>query len=128
VRNRTVPGKYTIGSWQNLEAADAQRELERQVIATQHLMVVRCLYPEGSAFSEHVHPQEQITIVEEGTLEIEVDGEKLSVGPGQMVSINRGVPHACRVLGDQAVRALNLFHAPDPDSPSVHAAGGEGMI
>ena len=65
----------------------------------------------GSDFPRHVHQQEQITIVESGHLEFSVEGEQIEVGPGQMISIFAGVPHASRVMGDEPVRALNLFHS-----------------
>ena len=78
MRNRTVPGKYTIGSWQTVAAGNAQETLKEQVIATQHLMVVRCTYPAGSVFDGHTHSQEQITIVEQGELEFEIAGEWLA--------------------------------------------------
>jgi quercetin dioxygenase-like cupin family protein len=112
VRHRTLPGKYTVGSWQEIEAEDAQKTLAKQVIATQHLMVVRCLYRAGSSFAEHTHPQEQITIVEKGVLEYVVEGEVLTVGAGQMLSIVAGIAHSSRVVGAEPVRALNIFHAP----------------
>ena len=66
MRNRTLPGKYMVGSWQSLDATNAQEVLEREIIATQRLMVVRCVYKSGSDFPRHVHQQEQITIVESG--------------------------------------------------------------
>jgi quercetin dioxygenase-like cupin family protein len=112
VRNRTVPGKYTLGSWRSLKASSAQEVLEKEVIATEHLMVVRCLYEAGSDFVEHVHDHEQITIVEEGQLEITLDGEPLRIAAGQMISIVANVPHASRVVGPQPARALNIFHSP----------------
>lgn len=112
MRSQTVPGKYAIGSWKDLEAAEAQIELERQVIATQHIQVVRCYYREGADFPAHAHRREQITIVESGTLEFGLDGQAVRIGPGQMISIFPGVAHSSRVVGRQAVQALNLFHAP----------------
>lgn len=111
MRNRTLPGKYMVGSWRSLDASNAQQVLEREVIATQRLMVVRCLYKSGSDFPKHAHQQEQITIVESGHLEFTVDGERIEVGPGQMISVFAGVHHGSRVLGDEPVRALNLFHS-----------------
>lgn len=123
MRSRTVPGKYMVGSWQNLEATDAQEILEKQVIATQHLTVVRCLYKKGSDFPSHVHPQEQITIVESGKLEFIVDDEALEIGPGQMVSISRNVPHSSRVVGEQTARALNIFHLPHSTSTESPGTG-----
>ena len=116
MRSRTVPGKYAVGSWKDLDAADAQTELERQVMATRHIQVVRCFYREGSDFPAHTHPQEQITIVEDGTLEFGLAGETVRIGAGQMISIFPGVPHSSRVIGQQSVQALNLFHAPDREA------------
>ncbi|MCK4303402.1 MAG: cupin domain-containing protein [Candidatus Eisenbacteria sp.] len=118
MRNRTVPGKYTFGSWRDVTAADAQEALEKQVIATQHLIVVRCLYKENSTFASHTHPQEQITIVESGTLKFIVDGESVEVQAGQMISIVAGVRHSSEVVGGQTARALNLFHTPSALGPA----------
>jgi quercetin dioxygenase-like cupin family protein len=112
VRNRTLPGKYMLGSWQSLEATNAQEVLEKEVIATQRLMVVRCVYKEGADFPKHSHVQEQITIVESGHLEFTINGGTIEVGPGQMISIFPGVEHASRVMGHEPARALNLFHSP----------------
>ena len=118
MRNRTLPGKYTVGSWQELEAADAQEALEKKVIATQDLMVVRCRYKADSTFAAHVHTQEQITIVEDGALEFIVDGERLRVEAGQMVSICAGVYHSSTVVGGAPASALNIFHPPHRNTSS----------
>ena len=120
VRNKTVPGKYTLGTWQNLPASDAQQELQGEVIATRHLKVVRCDYDAGSDFPEHVHPYEQITIVESGTLEFTLGSENLKVEAGQMISIYPNVAHSTRGLGDEPVKALNIFHSAASDTASLH--------
>ena len=113
VSNRTLPGKYMLGSWRSLMAPLAQKMLEKEeVITTQQLMVVRCVYRPGSDFAPHAHPQEQITIVESGTLEFRVNGDAIEVGPGQMISVFPGVLHASRAVGGEPVRALNIFHPP----------------
>jgi quercetin dioxygenase-like cupin family protein len=110
IGNRTYPGRYTLGSWRDLEAQDAQNFLDQQVIATERVTVVRCVYRVGSDFPEHFHPQEQITIVEEGTLEFTIGGEMIEVQQGQMITINPQVRHATRVAtGKGRVVALNIF-------------------
>ncbi len=111
VRNRTYPGKYTIGSWQSLAASDAQKIIEEEVIATQRVMVVRCAYKPGSDFKPHVHRREQLTIVENGTLEFVINGNTVAVGPGQMISVFPGVLHGTRTVGEKPVRALNIFYS-----------------
>ena len=116
MRSRMVPGQYAVGSWKDLEATDVQEELERQVMATQHIQVVRCYYRAGSDFPAHIHQREQITIVESGVLEFGLAGQDVRIGPGQMISIFAGVAHSSRVVGRQSVQALNLFHAPDREA------------
>ena len=115
VRNRTLPGKYMVGSWQDLQAAEAQDALEKQVITTQRLKVVRCNYKADSEFIEHVHEAEQITIVESGLLQFNVGGEHVDVAAGQMISIFPRVPHSSKVGGGEGAQALNLFQSTSPE-------------
>jgi quercetin dioxygenase-like cupin family protein len=121
VPNRTFPGKYMLGSWQNLTAPNAQKILEEEVISTQQLMVVRCVYRPGSDFAAHAHSQEQITIVEDGTLAFKVNGDEITVGPGQMISVFPGVLHASRAVGADPVKALNIFHPPVAEPVVTHS-------
>ena len=116
VRNRTLPGKYTVGCWQELEAEQARDDLDKQVISTKHLKVVRCSYKTGSDFAEHLHDTEQITIVEEGVLSFCVAGDQIEVEAGQMISIFPGVTHSSRVIGDGPAKALNLFYNPQAET------------
>jgi len=111
IGNRTLPGRYTIGSWKDQEAKDTQTDLEQKVITTDRMTVIRCTYKAGSDFPAHFHPQEQITIVEEGSIVFEFDGEDpVTVVAGEMIAIPAHVRHATRVPGGPA-RALNLFLA-----------------
>lgn len=108
IGNRTAPGRYTIGSWKEQTAADAQSLLERKVISTARMTVVRCSYVSGTSFRAHIHPQEQITIVEKGALIFEIDGDEIVVEAGQMIAIPPQVRHATRTA-HQSAEALNLF-------------------
>jgi quercetin dioxygenase-like cupin family protein len=125
IGNRTYPGRYTLGSWRDLEAQDAQNYLDQQVIATDRITVVRCVYKDGSDFPEHFHPQEQITIVEEGTLEFTIAGETIEVRGGQMITINPKIRHATRVAaGGGQVVALNLFLKHPNGQPGFSSRSG----
>ena len=110
IGNRIYPGRCSVGVWRELEAQDAQRDLQQQVVAFDRLTVVRCVYREGTDFPEHFHPQEQITIVEEGALEIKIGGETIRIGEGQTIAIEPEVRHATRVAnGSSRAIALNIF-------------------
>ena len=117
MRNKTMPGKYTVGCWQELEAQKANDDLAKQVISTKHLTVVRCDYKPGSVFEAHIHDTEQITIIEEGKLIFIVDEEELDVEAGQMISVMPGVSHASSVDGEQPAKALNIFYNPNNGEP-----------
>lgn len=105
---------YRLSSWRSLEARDAQDYLDQEILTTERLMVVRCLYRPGYDVPAHYHPQEQITIVEEGALQLVVEGEPVEVQAGQMIVIPPRVRHATRVVGEAHARALNIFLLPEP--------------
>ncbi len=66
-----------------------------------------------ASFDQHAHEAEQITYVLEGRLELEVEGEVISVGPGDAIAVPSRVPHAVRA-GDAPVFALDAW-SPPPD-------------
>lgn len=108
IGNRTAPGRYTLGTWKRAESPIVG-EFDQQVLCTGRLTVIRCRYAAGSDFSSHFHPLEQVTIVEAGTLEFLIDGERLVVRAGNMIVVPPGVRHATRVVGGHHAAALNLF-------------------
>lgn len=62
------------------------------------LSLFRCTAPEGFGPPRHVHTREdEVFYVEEGDVCFEIDGRRLSAGPGTSVWMPRGVPHGFRV-------------------------------
>ena len=113
IGNRTQPGLYTLSRFRELEAGEAQSLLEQQVAATDSVTVVRCVYKGGADFPEHFHPQEQLTIVERGSLEFRINGDTIVVNQGEVIALEASVRHATRVPNGEAV-ALNLFLTRSP--------------
>jgi quercetin dioxygenase-like cupin family protein len=106
----TRTGRYTVGSFRDLEAQDAPVYLEQQIAVLQRTSVIRCVYRQGADYPEHFHPQEQVTVVVEGALELTIAGEHLVVRQGQVVSIEPEVRHSTRVApGFSRAIAYNLF-------------------
>ena len=127
IGNRTHPGRYVVSRWKELEATDSVTYLEQRVMTTARISIVRCVYRKASDFPEHFHPQEQVTIVEEGCLELTVAGSKVEVGQGQMISIEPFVRHATRVAdGYERVVALSLFLR-EPVSQQEGPSNGKGI-
>jgi quercetin dioxygenase-like cupin family protein len=59
----------------------------------------------------HAHAEEQFTIVLEGELEFELDGDVRLVRPGQVVVIPPFVPHGARTR-DQPCLEIDVFSPP----------------
>jgi len=99
----------TVAAWRAPETPPEPRILEQQVFSTGRLIVLRCEYRPESKFEPHQHPQEQVTIVESGVLELRVGGRELRVRAGEMIAIPAGIRHSTLVGADAPVRVLNLF-------------------
>jgi quercetin dioxygenase-like cupin family protein len=65
-------------------------------------------------FDAHHHEAEQITMVLEGELFFEVEGEELCVGPGEVIALPSGVPHAAWT-GERPARAVDAWSPPRRD-------------
>ncbi|MWG35110.1 cupin domain-containing protein [Halomarina oriensis] len=71
----------------------------------------------GATVPEHSHPHEQTGYVVEGTLTFVVDGEELTVEPGDGYDIPSDEPHAARNDGDETVTGVEVFAPPRRDVP-----------
>ena len=62
--------------------------------------------PPGRTWEGFVHSTNELVAVAEGRLEIEVDGTRLTAGPGDEVFIPKGAVHSVRNLHDGTTRWL----------------------
>ena len=67
----------------------------------------------GSILKEHHHPNEQITHILEGDLEMTIGGEKMIFTAGTAQVIPSGVPHSATALTD--CRVIDAFAPPRED-------------
>lgn len=68
-------------------------------------------FPPGSGFPTHAHPEEQISIVREGEMEITVGDIRKWVVPGDVIVFPPDVPHSGRTL-DRSCRLIDIFSPP----------------
>jgi quercetin dioxygenase-like cupin family protein len=68
-------------------------------------------FPPHSGFPEHAHPEEQISIVRDGVMEISVGEIRRMVGPGDIVVYPSNVPHSGRTFED-GCRLIDIFSPP----------------
>ena len=61
-----------------------------------------------SAFPEHSHPQEQVSLVEHGEFELTLEGETKILHPGLVAVIPSSTPHSGRALTN--CRLIDVFY------------------
>lgn len=65
-------------------------------------------FPPNSGFPSHGHPEEQISIVWEGRMELTIGDVTRMVGPGDVIVFPSDVPHAGRTL-ESHCRMIDIF-------------------
>lgn len=105
---QTAPAKLgpAVFDWTRMEAkptdVGAIRNLVRQPTATldELEMHVTTLNPGHASHPPHTHPNEELVIVREGTVEVLNGGAWKRLGPGSVVFNASNSPHALRNVGD----------------------------
>ena len=61
----------------------------------------------GQAVPVHIHPtQDEFILVQEGELDLKLDGKWSKAGPGDLVRMPKGIPHGYFNKSDKPVKAL----------------------
>jgi quercetin dioxygenase-like cupin family protein len=63
-------------------------------------MHITTLNPNTTSHAPHTHPNEEIVIVREGTLQAHVNGKEVVVGPGGILFYASMQPHGVKNIGD----------------------------
>ena len=71
------------------------------------LMMVRVELPEGFEGDIDQHPEEQLSYIEKGKVEFEVNGEKNILNQGEVVYIPTNIIHHVKVIQDCII--LDVF-------------------
>ncbi len=81
--------------------------LDAQVAAAENQSLAEALLQPGQATERHYHVRtEEIYYLLEGAGEMEVDGDRRPVGPGDAVLIPRGARHQITATADRPLRFL----------------------
>ena len=103
------PGKLldsTAWRWQDLQAKKTDvgelRAVVRQPTRTldELEMHITTLNPHTASHQPHTHPNEEMVILKEGTLQAHVNGREIVVGPGSVLFFASMQPHAVQNIGD----------------------------
>src|ERR1700712_40297 len=129
-----VPARIgsSVFKWEDLKVKPTAVGERRDVAdnPTSTLGIFEChistLNPGNDSHPPHTHPQEELIILKEGTLDVLVNGTSQKAGPGSLFFFASGNPHAVRNSSDKpatyfvfnfttaATRALRGQPAPAP--------------
>ncbi len=86
--------------WNAIEKEQLNPTFARQVIHGDSMTVAKVYLKKGCNVPEHSHPNEQIFIMEQGSLQFVIDGVEVVVNNGETVRIPANVPHSVVALED----------------------------
>lgn len=107
----------------DLPSSEPYPGVHRQSVSTAQATLTRYSFDPGASFPLHSHTQEQITVVEEGRVEMTIEGEATDLGAGEWTVVAGNVPHGI-VAGDGGARIVAII-VPRRESPDdITVEGG----
>ena len=86
--------------WDRIEKEQLNPSFARQVIHGETLTAARVFIKKGYVVPMHNHVNEQLSLIEEGSLKFILEGKEVVVGAGQLLLIPPNVPHSAEALED----------------------------
>ena len=102
-----------IYEWNKVEKEQMSPTFARQVIHSDTMTVARVHLRKGCSVPEHSHHNEQISMMEQGSVKFVIDGQEKVLRAGQMLRIPAHMPHSAEALEDSI--AVDLFSPPRED-------------
>jgi quercetin dioxygenase-like cupin family protein len=96
-----------VHDWKLLEEEQMNPLVGRKVIHAGSMTVARIALRRYAMVPEHSHPNEQITMLQEGKLRFTIAGEQRVLSAGEMMQIPPDAPHSVEALEDSV--AIDLF-------------------
>jgi quercetin dioxygenase-like cupin family protein len=99
--------------WNRIQVERLNPQFARQVIHTETMTVARLQLLKGCFVPEHKHVNEQVSMVETGSLRFLLEGEIVVVKAGEVLRIPPNATHSAEALEDSFV--VDLFSPPRED-------------
>jgi quercetin dioxygenase-like cupin family protein len=93
--------------WNRLEEELLNPRITRKAVHTAKLTIARLRLQKCATVPEHSHPQEQVSMVEQGALKFHIAGGEQIVRAGEALAIAPDEPHSVEALEDTVV--LDVF-------------------
>ncbi len=86
---------------EGLEWENAGEGIRRKILGYDtNLMMVRVEFKSGAVGYQHTHPHRQVTYVESGRFEVQIDGKKDILRRGDSFIVEPDLPHGVTALDD----------------------------
>jgi quercetin dioxygenase-like cupin family protein len=93
--------------WDAIEREQMNPDFSRKVIHTERMTIAQVSMRKGAVVPRHSHENEQVTLVESGTLRFIFDDREVVVSAGEVMQIAPHAPH--RVEAIEETVATDLF-------------------
>ncbi len=96
-----MPSSKVFVKQENVIAESVADGLTRKILAyNDDIMMVQAFFKKGAVGVRHSHPHRQVTYVEKGIFEVEIDGKKEILRPGDSFMVPAHVEHGAVALAD----------------------------
>lgn len=106
-------GSLLHARWCDIELEQLNPLIQRHFVVGEQVMLARILLAKGAVVPLHSHTNEQVTWVQEGALQFEIDGRTVVVRAGEVLCIPPNMPHAAVALEDTV--DIDVFMPPRAD-------------
>jgi len=119
-------------SWNGVDAHELFPGVTIHAIGGEQVLMCRVTYAPGSVVPMHDHPEaEQLMFLTDGEVTVTVGDETSTLVAGDVVVINRGVPHALTSPGGcsfiEALSPVPQDHIPDFERDIVLGERGDAL-
>ena len=89
--------------WRDLPEEPVNALVTRRVLHTPAMTIIQLAYKQGGIVPLHHHPHAQVTMVQSGSLRMEMDGTSTVVKAGESLDVPSNAPHLAEALEDATV-------------------------
>ncbi len=89
-----------IHNWQEIEKEQVNPLYQRQVIQSDTMTLVRVHLKKGCVVPEHSHPNEQVSMIQQGALQFIISGKEHVVKTGEVMRIAPNLVHSAQAVED----------------------------
>lgn len=119
-------------TWNGVEPFQIFPTVHIHAIGGEQVLVCRVVYEPETTVARHAHEHsEQLMIIVEGDVTMTIGDETKTLGPGDVVAINRGVEHELHsedgLVFYEALAPVPRDHVPNPERDLVLGELGDSL-